>query len=169
MNIQEKIKQLERLDKIPYPSDQEIDERIKIKEEIDIMMNENKPEITIQETVQTKPVELKKQKRTLYEVIQDYRKRKKEEHKATWDEIQQLKLEAIKERLKKDIAVSKSKQREMKRERMNSILNMVSIKPAENQPKKKPRASKTEQTDSSDELRALLGSNEKTKYKDLLG
>ena len=87
-----------------------------------------------------------KKKRTLYEIIKD----KIKEKPATPEEIEQLKLDKERAGLKADIATLK---RKAKAAKPNPLSLFVADK----------------QNDNGDGLRKAAGTNDKSKYKDLIG
>ena len=109
----------------------------------------------------TKPVKETKHKRTLFEVI----KNRIIEKPATLEEIEQLKLNAVRARLKADIAKSKAVAKQSKPNPLSLF-----IAPASKEPQHKKRHTKRETDQAEDlDLRKAVGTNDKSKYKDLTG
>lgn len=186
MNLEKKINKIKELDKITFPTPEQIEERLKLEDEVELELRDsgltlhqfnqqaetNETQLTkeqyyeefgkkLVETPIDNPEE--KKKMTIYE---KYIKPKLGGKPATWDEIQQLKLEAMKARLKTHIAKDKAQQRQFKADRINSIFGMVTGRGTESNTAKKNKKDKS--TKGEDDLRSLLGSSDPTKYDKLL-
>ena len=98
MNQEEKEDKLKQLKKIDYPSDQELEEIEKLEEEINIIQQESRPPV---KEIDVNP---KKQRKTIFQYVYERMKTKP----ATYNEIQQLKLERHKAILIRDIKIAKS-------------------------------------------------------------
>jgi len=171
MKIEDKLKRIKELDRVTYPTHEQIEERLKLDEEIEIELRDNGIKLDQyknQEDEQTqkayydqiKKEEPKKKKQTIFE---KFIKPRLQGKKATWDDIQQLKLEAMKAKLEMHIAEAKARKRQLKTDRLNSILSMVTGGRNESSTKKKKKLDNGSSRDD-DDLRDLIGSNDPTKY-----
>lgn len=157
MSIDDKQARLKELSKPNIIlSDQEYEEKERLEDELNMIHQEETQ--TFKETSldmgqgKGQVIPIKKQKRRLLDIVLDKIKKKP----ATWDEIQQLKLERLKAIYKRDIAVANYHRRN---------------------PGGKPKQSKTfknssiekEFSSSAKDLRDMSGNNNKNKYKDLIG
>lgn len=153
MSLEEKLSRIRKLSQIQFPSDQEIEEKSRLEDEVELIYNEETTTKPFKET-EVKlgegkgfVISSKKQKKSLLDIL-IVKLRKKP---ATWDEIQQLKLEKIKESLKADIKIAKWKQRN---------------------PGGKPKQSSIKlrgEKEVSTSKAFHLGSNDSKRYKDLTG
>lgn len=116
-SIEDKTKRYNELKKIPYPSDQELDELAMLRDEIQIV---NQEEIEDKQIKQIpKAPEPKQYKGVISGKIEKWWSERKEKNKATPDMLRQLELEARKEELKARIARAKSKQKQNKTSKLN--------------------------------------------------
>lgn len=165
MNIKQKKERLELLESIStfQRSDQEHDEIAQLKDDIVLMKEDFEPteeEKKEQDSNQVIKEEPKLAKRSIVEFLIDkIRERQDKPVKqrvykegiisklitrikgkdATWEEIQQLKLNAIRARLKKDIAMSNAKIRELKYERFNPVLGLFNGQETKKSTRKKTK------------------------------
>lgn len=163
MSLEDKKKRFDELDNKRYLTEEEIIEKDNLKADLGIITESGNDYIENPENIITnlKAMEIKpKRKRTLYEVLRE----KFKEKPATYEEIHQLKLDAIRARLQADIAKSKAKKREYKKARIDSILSMVTAKSSETKKKKKSN----NKQDDTDDLRELLGNNDSKKFNGLI-
>ena len=113
LSVDGKLERIKQLEAEPFKSDQENEELEKLKDEVNLI---------IKDTVTTNELpikEQKKRKRTLFELIQEKRKERKEKNKATPEQINQLTLEARKAELEARINIAKEKQQKHKPKRFN--------------------------------------------------
>ena len=188
MNIEQKKQRLELLESIPslQRSDQEQEEIEQLKDDIVLMKEDFEPteeEKVEQDSSQTVQEESGRAKRSIAEFLIDkIRERQGKPVKqrvnkpsviskiitklkgkdATWDEIQQLKLNAIRARLKKDIAMSNAKVKELKYQRIDSILGMMG---GQEPRKANRRTTRNKAKEPKDDLMDMFGFNDKRKIK----
>ena len=158
MNTEDKQARLKELSKPnEVLSDQEYEEKARLEDELSIIHKEETE--SFQETnvnlgtgkVITIPE--KKKKRNLLGIILQKIKKKP----TTWDEIQQLKLEKQKAVLKRDISVA------------NYQRKNPGEKPKQTKSSNKNSEIEKEFRSSPKDFRNMSGSNDKNKYKDLIG
>lgn len=170
MNLNEKLNRIKELNRVSFPTPEQIEERLKLDEEVELELRDsglhlNQYAKQEKETVEQNTEPDKKQKLTIYE---KFIKPKLKGKPMTWDEVQQLKLEAMGTRLKRHIAEDKAKMRQAKSDRFNAIFGMVTGKGTETKSTTK-RTSKSKSSKSNDDdLRALLGSDNPSKYDKLV-
>ena len=148
-------------------TDEEISEINKLEDEIRSNKSiEDKPNKEIKEEPTQKP---KNERKTILRYLIDKYKKKP----ATWDEIQQLKLERAKAYLERDIKIAKS-QTPSKFQKGLQALSSLSNNQTKSKNKKKNNSSSYE-TDTSyligntdpDRFKKLLGNNDKDRFKKL--
>lgn len=150
VSLEDKMSRLRKLSQIQYPSDQDIEDMEILQEEIRLFYKDSE----LNQVVEPKPI-IKKQKRSLLEIILNKIKTKP----ATWDEIQQLKLDKTRAELKRDIAKAKYEAK-----------NPGGVSRKGNVKNKKVESVFGSQRGSVDGgLSKMIGKNDKTKYKDLIG
>ena len=144
-NKQARLKELSNPDNIL--SDQEYAERERLKEELNIIQKEEKEQS--EPVQQNQPV--KKTKRSLLDIVLEKIKKKP----ATWEEIQQLKLERQKAILKRDIAVANHVRRNPggKKKQTKTSLKLFEGNNSKSSPQ---------------DFRDMIGKNNKNKYKGLI-
>ena len=191
MSKESKQTELKLLHSIIHPSDQELSRIEELEEDLKIINQLEQLNIT-DKMINEKPKQelklqpIEKQNRTLFEYIIDYfRKRKGLPPKdrpikqgvlgkimtriyrhykplpATYDEIQQLKLNAKRASLKKSIAEDEAEIKRLKPSLIRSILG------TNDNISTKKRSKGKNSNDDSDDLRDLIGRNDKEKYKGL--
>lgn len=172
MKLNDKLKKIRELDKVMFPTPDQIEERLRLDEEVELELrdsglhldqfnNQEQSESIFETSKQDQP-ELKKKKMTIYEKFIKPRLKGKP---MTWDEVQQLKLEALGTRLKRHIAEDKAKMRKAKADRLNSIFSMVT---GERNSSRTTTKSKKGSKKEDDDLHSLLGSNDPSKYDKLV-
>ena len=138
-----------------FLSDEEHEEKEKLEEELNMIHQEETREVipsspSVGQTTET--TELKKQKKSLLDIVLNKLKKKP----ATWDEIQQLRLERLKAIYKRDIAVA------------NYHRKNPGGKPRQSKSISKNRDIEKEFSSSAKDFRTMSGTNNKNKYKGLI-
>ena len=144
-NKQARLKELSNPDNIL--SDQEYAEKERLEEELDILQKEDSEQIKPEEKI----VEPKRQKKSLLDIVLNKLKKKP----ATWDEIQQLKLERQKAILKRDISEANYRRKNPSGKKKKEKLDLKLFEG--NNSKSSPQ-----------DFRNMVGSNDKNKYKGLI-
>ena len=109
MNLQEKIAHLKELQKIQYPSDQDLEEIESLKENIRLELGES-----IQK-VEQKPITPPKQYRGIISgKIEKWRDERREKNKTTPEMLKQLELDARRAELEARIEIAKAKKKKNK-------------------------------------------------------
>ncbi len=181
MSLENKIKRHNELERMNFRSDQEDEELLQLKEEIKLIKQdpvkipedipESKeslydlasPSIKINKETEKK---LKRQRRTLLEVIQQWRAKRREQNKATPDEIRQLELEKKRAVLKRDIAEAKRREKDAKPSMLGTLLG--SSQEVNNSKSNKGRSSRPYNNNDYKKFKNGLGSNDKD-YSSLTG
>ena len=146
---QERLKELSKPNNIL--SDQEYEEKEKLEDELRIIHQEE-TNINLGEG-KGFTIPIKKQKKSLLDIIINKLRKKP----VTWNEIEHLKLEKQKAVLKKDIAVA------------NYIRKNPGGKTRQSKQSNKNNEIEKEFNSSHKDFRNMSGSNDKNKYKDLIG
>jgi len=138
--------------------------------EEELSLTQVKPDGLVEVEKQTQQTEIIKQaiqktrKKSILEIIiQKYKDRHKP---ATWDEVQQLKLERLKATLKRDIAKANSEAKTYKGGFFGGNKNKTSHS---KEPKTKTKIFSSGPVEADGGLRKMIGTNDKNKYKDLIG
>ena len=156
MNIEDKQERLKELRKIQFPSDQEVQEIEQLEEELN-MIHQEETQVFKETNIDLGTgkgiiIPIKKRKRSLLEIILEKVKSKP----ATFEEIQQLKLDKQRAELKRDIAKAnydrKNPGGKRKEPKSSSKSNTI-----EKEFKSKPQ-----------DFRDMIGKNDKNKYKGLI-
>lgn len=161
MNIEDKQARLKELFREKFLSDDEQLEKNRLEEELQIIHNEE-----TQPAKEPTKVEVKKQKRSLAQVLIEKLK-SKPEPKATWDEINQLKLEYQKTELLQKIAKAKADTPTKKTGLARFLTSTTPIQIQSKVPKKTKHGSSND-SGSYDKLKGLISSNDSHKYDGLL-
>lgn len=160
MNLEQKQERLKELSREKFLSDDENKEKDCLAEELEIIHNEETEPI-----VEPVKVEVKKEKRSIAQILIEKLK-PKPEAKATWDEIQQLKLEYTKAKLVQGIAKAKADTPQKKTGFAKLMTAMSSTSGSEPKSKRKSKKSKSSNLDDFD-IRKLLGKDDPHKYDSL--
>lgn len=109
MNLEEKIDQLKQLQKIQYPSDQELEEIESLKENIRLELGESisKPEPKVKQ-------EPKQYRGIISGKIEKWRDERREKNKTTPEMLKQLELDARRAELEARIETAKAKKKKNK-------------------------------------------------------
>ena len=126
MTPQQKQARLKQLQKDPYLSDEEIEEVQRLVEELAIINNEpDKPEELVrtpkEAKLPTKPASVKKERRSLYSIL----KERFSEKPATFQEIEQLKLNAMRAELKARISKAKASGKQARADKLGQLLGTI--------------------------------------------
>ena len=152
---QERLKELSKPNNIL--SDQEIEEKEKLEEELRLIHQEETEHFTETNIKLGKGKDVtipsKKQKKSLFDIIRN----KLKKTPATWEEIQQLRLEKEKAVLKKDIAKANYERKHPEGKQRQSKTNTKN-KQIEESFRSSPK-----------DFKLMSGNNNKDKYKDLIG
>ena len=116
MNLDEKIKRLKDLQKIDFPSDQDLEEITELKENIRLELADSIPQF--EDPIKNKPTP-KKYKGIISGRIERWKEQRKEKNKATPEMLKQLELEARKAELEARINIAKEKKQNHKPKRFN--------------------------------------------------
>ena len=151
MSLENKLSELRKLSQLPFKSDQEIERIEQLEEEIRLLYHDLElHNIVTEETYKKEPI-VKRQKKSILDLIIQKIKPKP----VTFDEIQQLKLEKQRAELKRDIAKAKYETKnpggKSKNKKIVSVFGGSHKGPADGG------------------LSKMVGSNDKNKYKDLIG
>ena len=156
MNPEQKQTRLKELSREKFLSDDEQAEKDMLTEELEIIHNEETQPII-------EPVKVKREKRSIAQILIEKLK-PKQEAKATWDEIQQLKLEYAKARLIQGIAKAKA-DTPAKKSGMAKFMSVLSSTSGTEQKTKKGKSKKSKQSSVDDfDIRKLLGKDDPHKY-----
>ena len=109
MNIHEKIERLKELEKIQYPSDQDLEDIESLRENIRLELGE--PTSRIEKPVAKEP---KQYKGIISGRIEKWRDERKEKNKTTPEMIKQLELDARRAELEARIEIAKAKKKRNK-------------------------------------------------------
>lgn len=157
MSIEDKQARLKELSKPNLIlSDQEYEEKERLEDELNMIHQEETR--TFKETNvnlgegKGELIQTKKQKKSILEIILQKIKKKP----ATWDEIQQLKLERLKAVYKRDIAVANYHRRN------------PGGKPKQSKSSLKNKDIEKEFNSSAKDFKTMSGNNDKNKYKGLI-
>ena len=109
MSIEDKARRLKQLEKIDFPSDQEIEEMLQLKEDLTLQtdLTQHDPEVVqmVQDYIKTKSEQAIQKKSSLLRKILRVEPKKP----ITYTDIEQLKNEAVVEELKARIRIAKAK------------------------------------------------------------
>ena len=114
MNLQEKIEHLKELQKIQYPSDQELEEIESLKENIRLELGES-----ISKTEPEPKEEPKKYRGIISGRIEKWRDERKQKNKTTPGMLRQLELEARRAELEARIEIAKNRKKKNKTSKLN--------------------------------------------------
>ena len=154
MSLEEKLSRIRKISQIQFPSDQELEEKARLEDEVDLIYKEETNTKPFKETEvklgegKAFVITTKKQKKSLLSILIVKLKKKP----ATWEEIQQLKLEKIRAELKRDI----------------SVANYRAKNPG-GKPKQSSIQFKSTERETSSMKGFDLGNNNPKRYKDLTG
>ena len=145
MNLEDKIKRHNELEKITYPSDQEIEELAQLKDEIRIELEEQNKKFTDEQSTKKDPP--KQYKGIISGRIEKWRDERREKNKTTPEMLRQLELDAKRAELEARIEIAKAKKKKNKTSKLNfSIPGKIFTEGSEKDYK---------------QLKSALGTNEK--------
>lgn len=189
MNSQDKLKRLKELNKIAFPSNEELQERLTLLDELELSFDSNEDRsqnikyeqgsssVNIESSLQNKSKEIFKEvmeenkqnvkptkvyRGIISGRIEKWRDERRERNKATPEMIEQLKLEMQKTRLEAQIEVMKKIKKENKSSKLNFHFPkkiFVDDEPTQNKKTKSQKSSHYRKIE--DSLRDSLGTNEK--------